>query len=217
MRRSTSTSEPLCSPARTMLTYKSEKIRGCRAMASDKPRPSVTSCFKSRLTSAGMPLDSRCVMLFSATASGMPELSRLASCWVKVASSCNFGLRLRSSKLRDARRQTVHQDGHAAPVWTVRRRRRTAAAPALAASTAIGKSPSRSICASAAGRSGNFQNALHHFAAAAAGLIRKLRHSLRCKNRCRTKVSCDSRPQSPFSRDTVCRLRATTPSPPGRR
>ena len=79
MRRSTSTSEPLCSPARTMLIYKSEKIRGCRAIASDRLRPSVTSCFNSRLTSAGMPLDSRCVMLLSATVSGMPELSRFAS------------------------------------------------------------------------------------------------------------------------------------------
>jgi len=93
MRLSTSTSEPLCSPARTILTNRSEKMRGCRAIASDKLRPSLTSCFKSRLTSAGMPLDPKCVMLLSATVSGMPDLSRLANCWVKVASSCKRGLR----------------------------------------------------------------------------------------------------------------------------
>ena len=79
MRRSTCTSEPLCSPARTMLMYKSEKIFGCIAMASERLRPSVTCVLSSRLTSEGMPLLSRWVMLFSATVSGMPDCSRFAS------------------------------------------------------------------------------------------------------------------------------------------
>ena len=37
MRRSTSTSAPLCSPAFTMLTYKSENTRGCWAIAVGQP------------------------------------------------------------------------------------------------------------------------------------------------------------------------------------
>ncbi len=76
-----------------MLTYRSENTRGCFAIASDRPLPSVTSCFNSRLTSAEMPFDSRCVMLFNANVSGMPDWIRFASCCVNVASSCNFGLR----------------------------------------------------------------------------------------------------------------------------
>ena len=72
MRRSTSTSAPLCSPAFTMLTYKSENMRGCLAIASDKPRPSVTSCRNCLLTSDEMPFVSRYVMLVSAVAKGIP-------------------------------------------------------------------------------------------------------------------------------------------------
>ena len=82
MRRKTSTSAPLDSPARTMFTYKSEKMRGCCAIASERLRPSMTSCLSWMLTSAGMPLDSRWVMLFNATVSGMPEFNRLANCVV---------------------------------------------------------------------------------------------------------------------------------------
>ena len=147
MRRSTSTSEPLCSPARTMLTYKSEKMRGCFAIASDKPRPSVTSCFKSRLTSAGMPFDSRCVMLFSATVSGMPDFSRFASCVVNVASSCSLGLRFCCSCARNAGGRSESKSTFCPARFS------PVAAPALAVSTAMGKSPSRWICAKAAGRS----------------------------------------------------------------
>ena len=62
----------------------------------------MTSCFSCLLTSAEMPLDSRCVMLLSATVRGMPECKRLESCWVKVASSCSLGLRLRCSNSRNA-------------------------------------------------------------------------------------------------------------------
>jgi len=52
------------------------KIRGCRVIASESARPSVTSCFNSRLTSAGMPFVCKCVMLVSRQVSGMPELSK---------------------------------------------------------------------------------------------------------------------------------------------
>ena len=109
MRRSTSTSEPLCSPARTMLMYRSEKMCGCFAIASDKPRPSVTSCFKSRLTSAGMPFDSRCVMLLSATVSGMPDWSRFAS-WLRERRQLlqfrfAFLLQLRAQRRRQERKE----------------------------------------------------------------------------------------------------------------
>ncbi len=136
MRRSTATSAPLCSPARTMLTYKSVKICGCRAIASDSDRPSVTSCFNSRLTPAGMPFVSRCVMLFSATVNGMPEFSRLASCVVKVASSCNFGFRFCAScacKLGGKNAVRFTPLSFLTPVT----------APALASATAMGKSPER--------------------------------------------------------------------------
>ena len=70
-----------------MFTYMSEKITGCRAIASERLLPSMTSCLSCLLTSGGIPLHSRCDMLFSATVSGMPDFNRLANCWVKVASS----------------------------------------------------------------------------------------------------------------------------------
>ncbi len=146
MRRSTSTSEPLDSPARTMLTYKSEKMRGCFAIASDKPLPSVTSCFRSRVISAGIPFDSRCVMLLSATVSGIPDCSRFASCCVNVASSCKlrFALLLNCARNaggrkreqihflpvalavgRRARLRRIHRDGKKPEPLDLRQRRRT--------------------------------------------------------------------------------------------
>ena len=63
-----------------MLTYKSEKIRGCLAIESDRLLPSITSWRSSLLTSAEIPLDSKWTMLLRATVRGMPELSRLAIC-----------------------------------------------------------------------------------------------------------------------------------------
>ena len=41
-------------------------------------------------------------MLFNATVSGIPEFNKLASCWVNVASSCNFGLRFCCNCARNA-------------------------------------------------------------------------------------------------------------------
>ena len=141
MRRNTSTSAPLDSPARTMLTYKSEKMRGCLAIESDKLRPSITSCFSSLLTSAEMPLDSRCVMLLSATVSGIPELSRLANCCVKVASSWSLGLRFWDIAARKVGGNRARQSA-LRPGWPFGGGRDRAP---LAASTATGKSPRRSI------------------------------------------------------------------------
>ena len=148
MRRSTSTNEPLCSPARTMLIYKSENTRGCLAMASDRLLPSVTSCFNSRLTSAGIPLDSRWVMLFNATVNGMPDCSKLAICWVKVASSWSLGLRFWESCSRSVGGRNAIKSTLFAELLPL------AATPAaLAVSTATGNRPSRSIWVTAAERS----------------------------------------------------------------
>ena len=47
-----------------------------------------------------MPLDSKCVILCSATVSGMPEFSRLDNCCVNVANSCSLGLRCREIAFR---------------------------------------------------------------------------------------------------------------------
>ena len=93
MRRSTGTSEPLDSPARTMLTYRSEKIARLPRHRVRKRAALGHFLFQVLLTSAGIPLVSRCVMLFSATVNGIPEFSKFANCVVNVASSCNFGLR----------------------------------------------------------------------------------------------------------------------------
>ena len=60
----------------------------------------MTSCLSCWLTAAGMPLDSKWVMLFNATVSGMPEFSKFANCVVKVASSWSLGLRLLASAAR---------------------------------------------------------------------------------------------------------------------
>ena len=147
MRRSTSTRAPLCSPARTMLMYKSEKTRGCLAMASDKLLPSDTSCRSWRLTSDGMPLVSRYVMLWSAVASGIPACSKFASCWVKVASSCIFGLRGCSKWARNVGGKNTVKSTFACARFSL------TTGPPLEASTATGKSPSRSTCARAAARS----------------------------------------------------------------
>ena len=149
MRRNTCTSEPLDSPAFTMLTYRSEKTRGCRAIASERPRPSVTSDFNSRLTSAGMPRLCKCVMLFSATVSGIPDCSKFASWVVNVASSCNFGLRFCDICSRmDCGRKEVKFTPPLPALFVV------VGAPGFISVTASGKSPERWICASAAARSG---------------------------------------------------------------
>ena len=93
------------------------------------------------LTDEEMPLDSKCDMLFSATVSGMPELSRLANCWVKVASSWSLGRRLRFNNARSA-----GGNASADTDRVLRSVRSALTAPAtLAASTATGKSPSRSM------------------------------------------------------------------------
>ena len=88
-------------------------------------------------------------MLLSATVSGMPELSRLANCCVKVASSWSLGLRfwdIAARKVGGSRaRQSVLRRLGRSPAAATRR--------PLAASTATGKSPSRSICSKAAERS----------------------------------------------------------------
>src|ERR1041385_4143840 len=70
-------------------------MTGCLDIASDRLRPSITSCRNCLLTSVGMPFDSKCVMLCNATVSGMPEFNKFANCCVNVANSCIFGLRLR--------------------------------------------------------------------------------------------------------------------------
>ena len=89
-------------------------------------------------------------MLFSATVSGMPEFSRLANCWVKVASSWSLGLRLRCRTARtDGGSKVVRSrfsDGGCSAAAA-------AATLPLEASTMMGKSPSLSICTSAAERS----------------------------------------------------------------
>src|SRR2546428_14089916 len=77
MRRKTSTSAPLDSPARTILMYKSEKTLGCWAIASERLLPSMTSWRNSLLTSEEMPLDSRWTMLLRETVNGMPGFRRL--------------------------------------------------------------------------------------------------------------------------------------------
>ena len=86
-------------------------------------------------------------MLLSATVSGMPDLSRLANCWVKVANSWSFGLRFRCRD-RELPGAALRALAGFAP-----RLGPPSAAPPLAASTATGKSPNRSICTSAAERS----------------------------------------------------------------
>ena len=65
-----------------MFTYMSEKMTGCRARASERLLPSMTSCLSCLLISGEMPFDSRWDMLFNATVSGMPDFSKLAICWV---------------------------------------------------------------------------------------------------------------------------------------
>ena len=139
MRRNTCTSDPLCSPARTMLIYRSEKMDGCFCMASERLRPSVTSVLRSLLTSEEMPLLSKCVMLFRATVRGMPDCSRLASWFVKVASSCILGLRFSCILARRVGgRKDIRLMAGALVLPSIVTR-----APAFAASTARGNSPSR--------------------------------------------------------------------------
>ena len=191
MRRSTSTSEPLYSPARTMLTYRSEKMRGCFAIASDRPRPSVTSCFKSRLTSAGMPLDSRCVMLFSATVSGMPDFSRLASCVRERRQLLQFRLALLLQLLAKRRRQERKQIHFLTGAFLARRRARPRRFHGN------GKKPEALDLRQGRRPVGHFQDALDEFAAAAARLVRKFCHkSYLNKNRRRLKVSKLSGPRN---------------------
>ena len=95
-------------------------------------------------------------MLCNATVSGMPHLSRFASCVVKVASSCKFGLRWR--RLRNIAGMLL------VPAPPPMRPPRAALAvffsafstadtPAFEASTMTGNKPSRSIWLSAAARS----------------------------------------------------------------
>ena len=130
-----------------MLIYMSLKMWLWRDIASDRLLPSITSCLSNLLTSLGIPLDCRCVMLFNATVSGMPEFSRFASCWVKVASSPNFGRRFRFRNPRNTAGIRLEDVGGRSPL------RLTPAAAPRPPSTMIGNKPMRSICSSAVERS----------------------------------------------------------------
>ena len=87
------------------------------------------------------------------TVKGMPHLSKLASCWVKVANSCNLGLRLR---WRSSRNTTgiSEEAGLPLPLLPARSLAAAAAVAAFEPSTATGNNPNFSICDRAAARSG---------------------------------------------------------------
>ena len=99
--------------------------------------PGVCLIAGARLTSAGMPFDSRWVIELSATVSGMPEFNRFASCCVKVASSWSLGRRLRKRVIGGCRQSEKHAAlaetfiiGQHFCAWRHQPRRRAAEQPA---------------------------------------------------------------------------------------
>jgi hypothetical protein len=138
-----------------MLIYKSEKITGCLAIASERLFPSCTSCRNCLLTSDEIPFVARCVMLLSATVSGIPLFNRFASCCVKVANSWSFGFFFLVNHSRNAGGNASVREAFGAPFARSLRSARSALATSAprAASIATGSNPSLSICINAAERS----------------------------------------------------------------
>ena len=87
--------------------------------------------------------------LYFMTEAVKPEFSKFASCWVNVASSWSFGLRLRVR----ASRKEAGRSPDKLKLFLAPRSAFAAAAAPLAASTMTGNRPNFSICISAAERS----------------------------------------------------------------
>ena len=100
----------------------------------------------------------------------MPAWSRLASCCVNVASSCSFGLRCCSTYARSVGGRNDRMSNALAGALGVGGRR------ALARVHGNGEQAEALDLRHGRRTVGHFQNALDHFAGAAARLVRKLRH-----------------------------------------
>ena len=146
-------------------------MRGCFAIASDSPRPSVTSCFKSRLTSCGNALGFQMRHAVERDRQRHAGLEQVGQLLGERRQFLQLGLalllQLRAQCRRQERQKIRLLSGAFLP----------AAAPALAVSTAIGNKSEPLDLRQGRRPVGHVQDALDEFAAAPARPIGKFCHN----------------------------------------